>query len=497
MKFKFFLALLLGTILTSTNAQHCGNIADDLDIERLLQNRKLVEKGLSVRSGVPVYIPVTFHIVRNSDGSGGIDEDLIANQLCALNADYAPVDMVFYIKDKTFNYVDDTGMYTNPSSTSSGVKMVIEKNGPGSNSINIFICQNAQSNPDALGTTLGYYDPNLDLIVMRLNQVNDFSGTLSHELGHFFSLLHVFNGWDQVAWSEEDHGNPVDSQYSPGGVLNELADGSNCANSGDFLCDTPADYNLGFTWNGCSEYGGGCKDYNGEELMPQENNFMSYFIGCSQYEFSQQQIDMMIADYNSPARNFLKVGYTPNTGDISPAVSVSPADGATVETYNNVKLEWENQPNAAGYLVSVKFILTENKYYVNSNSLTLTDLSPGKTYQWRVLPISEIGGCQSFNALSSFSTGTVASNDPIELNDITVVNSLITDGSIYFSASESKHINVQLFTTSGIIVDQQQLFSQHGINELSISTQLTSGMYFLKMSDENNLQKTFKVIVNN
>ena len=40
-------------------------------------------------------------------------------------------------------------------------------------------------------------------------------------------------------------------------------------NSGDFLCDTPADYNLGFGWNNCN-YTGGAMDPNGILLNPDE-----------------------------------------------------------------------------------------------------------------------------------------------------------------------------------------------------------------------------------
>ncbi len=475
------------------HSQWCGNVASEIDVQRLLNNKKAVANGISVRNGVTVYVPVTFHIVSDANGNGGLTEDFIATQMCRLNEDYAPLDMVFYLKDQTFNYVNHTALFNDPTSSSGGTRMVIEKAGAGSNSINVFITQSA--NTDGLGTTLGYYDPNLDLIVLRKDQVNATTGTLSHELGHFFSLLHVFNGWDQEAWDEDIHGIPVNSQYSPGGVLNELADGSNCAISGDFLCDTPADYNLGFSWTGCSTYGGGCQDVNGNELDPQEDNYMSYFIGCSQYVFSNMQQEMVLADYDSPARNFLKVGYVPNTQALGEVTITGPQDGAVESTYNDVMLDWEDTDNAIGYVVSVKRLITENKYYTTSSYLNLPELDSGKKYTWRVMPISEIGGCGEFTEFIEFTSGTVASNNEIELVDLAIKNTIVSNETVLFESNRTMDLSIQLYNVSGQLISSTTNNFLAGSNVYSTPEELKTGMYFLRIVDEANAGKTFKIII--
>ena len=495
MKNSLILSFAFLFLALNLNAQQCGNVASQIDIDRLLANKKAVENGISVRNGATIYVAVTFHIVRESDGTGGITEDLVAQQLCSLNEDYAPLDIVFYLKDKTFNYINSTSLYTNPTNSSSGSKMALEKNNAGKNSVNVFICENADTG--GLGTTLGYYDPNLDLIVMRKSEVGSTTGTLAHEAGHFFSLLHVFNGWDQQAWNEDDHGNPVSSQYSPGGVLNELADGSNCATSGDFLCDTPADYNLGFSWSGCSTYGGGCKDYNGEELNPQEDNYMSYFIGCSQYVFSEMQKDMVIADYNSPARTFLKVGYEPNIGTITETVLESPADDEVLSNYNIVELDWEKVDNAIGYVVSLRQFTTEIRFLVEFSNVTLTNLLADKVYNWRVMPISEIGGCQTFTDYQKFRTGLISTTEGIELESIELVSTLLTDNQLSFKSDVNENLNISLYDISGntVLTTSQQFYQ--GQNQVELSAHLINGMYFVRVVDGDNKAKTFKVVVNN
>ena len=127
------------------HSQWCGNVASEIDVQRLLNNKKAVANGISVRNGVTVYVPVTFHIVSDANGNGGLTEDFIATQMCRLNEDYAPLDMVFYLKDQTFNYVNHTALFNDPTSSSGGTRMVIEKAGAGSNSINVFITQSAKT----------------------------------------------------------------------------------------------------------------------------------------------------------------------------------------------------------------------------------------------------------------------------------------------------------------------------------------------------------------
>jgi hypothetical protein len=97
--------------------------------------------------------------------------------------------------------------------------------------------------------------------------------TVSHELGHYFSLEHTF---------ETSHGL-------------ELVNGSNCATAGDSICDTPADpyvtgssyvnSNCTFTFTG--------KDTNGDYYDPDVSNIMSYYPDICACKFTHQQYEKM------------------------------------------------------------------------------------------------------------------------------------------------------------------------------------------------------------
>jgi Pregnancy-associated plasma protein-A len=100
--------------------------------------------------------------------------------------------------------------------------------------------------------------------------------TIVHEFGHYFGLLHTF-----------------DTQY---GIEN--ANGSNCATTGDRICDTPADpgpaYSVYVNPSNCD-----MADYfqPGTRVMyrPMINNFMSYYKPCylKPYRFTQGQLDVI------------------------------------------------------------------------------------------------------------------------------------------------------------------------------------------------------------
>ncbi|MBK9598328.1 MAG: hypothetical protein IPO60_08400 [Flavobacteriales bacterium] len=152
----------------------------------------------------------------------------------------------------------------------------------------------------------------------------------AHEVGHALGLMHTH---DTVLGAE-------------------LVDGSNCATAGDFICDTPADPDLGLpgmiAYAGCT-YIGTALDANGEAYHPSTSNIMSY-SPCELSTFTPGQAQVMQYVLDNVKTN-LRVSYVPiaitpfdtrqchNTGSIGLSATPGPGsfDGPLVSgtTLNN------------------------------------------------------------------------------------------------------------------------------------------------------------------
>lgn len=146
------------------------------------------------------------------------------------------------------------------------------------NTINIYLTQTDSldlgfTNTEKEGytyppTPANLANPMKNVIVLEKGQLLQGNGAiLIHLLGHFFGLTHTF---------EE-----ATSTTSPPATSLELANGSNCATSGDGFCDTEAD-------PGSQTIG---SDANGDLYIHPIDNFMSYYT--HRCRFSQEQYNRM------------------------------------------------------------------------------------------------------------------------------------------------------------------------------------------------------------
>ena len=74
----------------------CGTTDIDDITKRLLENKKLFHERDVVRNGDIQYVPVTFHLVAATDGTGRVKLRQVTQQLCRLNNDYADQNIQFY-----------------------------------------------------------------------------------------------------------------------------------------------------------------------------------------------------------------------------------------------------------------------------------------------------------------------------------------------------------------------------------------------------------------
>ena len=491
--------ILLSAFFLNLNAQSnwCGISADDAQAmtANMLQVREDMRDFVKERNAI-TYVPVRFHLVAKSDGTGRPSERLALQALCLMNEGYANLDIQFYLKE--FKYTNSTSAATNPESfggfNAISSAMVY-------NAINIFIVDQI-ADPGVAAYWQGPPGPSgNDWIVVSDNFVTN-ENVLTHEVGHFFSLLHTFNGWESSGgWDPSIHGNPV-GPTSPDGVPNELVNASNCASAGDYMCDTPADYMFGPD-NTCV-YSSNAKDPTGALLAPDVSNRMNYFYNCSDYHFSNQQIVQITNSLFHSTRNYVRPGITPTLAAVSSAPAlVKPAQSEKIDAYNNVELEWTVVPGANKYLVEVSNSNVGNlRYIVSDNTLVLTTLFENQSYLWRVMAYNEYSTCANFSSQKIFKTGSIFS-DTSEIpgfEEWTISPNPVKGGNPILVNVESTGIeaNVSLITMTGQVVQNIPNYRfPAGFSTLEIPTdRLPAGIYIVAMRTPEGVE-TQRVAVTN
>lgn len=241
-----FLTILIGFIsINKINAQQCGTPMSGSNQEFSSTNSK---KSLYNES---ICINVFFHIVRQSNGTGGFNSSNIDLIVEDLNEYYNPFDI--YINKQGVDFIDNSTYY---DLTSNEFNSLIGINNS-SNSINFYLVNSAP------------YAGRAEAILSKnLVVYNSYalSPTSAHELGHCLNLWHTHHGLG----------------CNDLGGCAEAIDGSNSATCGDFVTDTPADpCVLGQVNDNCQYTGGG--GYN-----PDPTNIMSYGGSCRNHFTSGQ-----------------------------------------------------------------------------------------------------------------------------------------------------------------------------------------------------------------
>ena len=485
----FIAAILLlgGTV----QAQHaiCGTGYSPEMMQRLLANKKAIaDSPATFRNGDITYVPIKFHLIGKGDGSSRISEGLVLDMLCHINEEYADQDIQFYVFNG-FNYIDNNAAYSNPEDVP--LVMAGQKD---NDAMNIYIGQKADPpNGSGLGVTLGYYSPSNDWIVIKKSEINGNSATAPHEIGHYFSLPHPFLGWDCTSWTEAEFGNPTNITTAPcSPVPVELADGSNCNTAGDMICDTPADYNLGFSDGNDCNYTGNCMDPNGNLLDPMENNFMSYFNGCADYEFTPDQKALIAADLNS--RIGLDTDWQPSATEINGIPDlVAPVGGATTSGYNNVLIDWTPVDGATHYVLEIdlaaNFSIIPQRFVVAGDSYWVTTLNASTTYFWRVRPFNSYVACTDKSVTGEFKTpSTTSTVEPAFVNNWTVRPNPVAQGDqleIIIDSNENFDATIRLLTTAGQLVQMEQATFNSGTAYHTVDTRdLTAGIYLLSIQSD-------------
>jgi len=442
------------------------------------------------------------HLIARTDGLQRIAESDVLEQLALLNRDYLDQEIQFYI-DSGFNYIDNTATFNDPSA---GIASTILSSNKVNGRINIFIPNTANSGSGSPGTVLGFYSPNNDWIVIRQAEVRNLTPTLTHEMGHFLSLLHPHNGWDSAEFLDNIAQFTPTPEISAGGsVATENQDRTgackNCETAGDFLCDTPPDYNFGFGWNDC-EFDLGTLDPCGDVVDPQENLFMAYFLNCDDgtYTFSPQQKELMTVDLtNRVNTNSIFGSLTPET--IAPvsgtiAANFPPNNGESSQS-ESVYFNWEPVEGATNYI----FQVSRSQFNFNSfttqvilenskNDITIPgEFEPGVDYAWRVYPYNVSSTGAGWSETFRFTAGDLVNVETIkEISSFELYPNILTNQSeiiLDINSDASFDADIQVINISGQVVLSKAENIIVGSNRINLDLpSLTQGVYFVKVNSE-------------
>ncbi len=253
-----FLVLLLTTNLPAQFPQldtkrECGTVVTDrqkmVELERGSRGYNL---PLAPQLNRPYQIPLTIHIVRQNDGTGGFTLADLGVAMQDLNRLWLPVGMQFYQRGAV-DYINNTTHFNVPDNQQA--RDNLRQVNPVADTINVYFTNLTGLCGQSTFTT----DPIQGILIANSCAGAGSPSTLAHEIGHYFDLYHTHET----------------------GFGTECPNGSNCSSTGDLLCDTPADPGLNFdtdvtaacVWTGTSTPPTGCGSTN---YAPPTRNVMSY-----------------------------------------------------------------------------------------------------------------------------------------------------------------------------------------------------------------------------
>ncbi len=372
-----------------------------------IENNGSVDRDLDM-----IYMPLTVHLVGNTDGSARISVDRMLNLMCKLNNDFAMTESKIFFYLKQYNLINNTvwNGWVNPNGGSyASILNSIYKDPM---ALNSFLVGNAPTSSLCgvyMGTAVGAQVPGgMDVTFMSSGCLGSNSSTWAHEMGHYLSLPHTFWGWEGTSYQCNT---PTTANWA------EKVDGSNCHTTGDRICDTPPDYlsgrwscSLGNPVSTCVQI-----DPNGESFQSDGTNYMSYASDVCMTKFTPHQIEAMHFQINTYRAGLRKTQQQFETqiwpGPLGSApANASPSGGVEVATYNHVTFSWDPVENATHYIFQVSpvpnFSVLHEDAVLTTTSYTSTTLAPGRpNYYWRIRPFNNGDFCGGFLPAHNFGTG--------------------------------------------------------------------------------------------
>ncbi len=213
----------------------------------------------------PSTLRVYFHVIRRTNGSGGYFPHEVRNSFDILQEDFNPHG-IYFAWDGCIDYIDND-LYFNTFFIDDAIYNV-NKHQDG---IDIYLFPASNSNNGGKANGIGNETQFWVAGTWGAAGPTALNRVISHEMGHVLFLWHTHHGT-----ITEGGGDP--------GQCTELANGTNCAYCGDYVCDTPADPFIGFNVDGQCNWLDSGNDQNGDPYDPDTRIIMAYTeVACMQH----------------------------------------------------------------------------------------------------------------------------------------------------------------------------------------------------------------------
>ena len=463
--------LVLFCALLNAQENYCGASRSKAQISWLkdFQQGKL-EQYSADRNNLK-YLPIKAHIVGRDDGTGYYRLSNLWTQICELNEDFEGSGLQFYL-DLPLSYLDNTTFYDHQSywDINQGVNQTWTDG-----MVNAYFSKEAAGN-------CGYFSPSHDVVVLAHACTNPGDKTLSHEVGHFFSLPHTFNGWE---------GGNVPSPNQQ-----EKVNGSNCNYAADGFCDTPPDYAY-YRWT--CPLSDTLIDPNGDTLDVDGSLIMSYSDDACANRFSNEQDNAMYNNWQYQ-RTDINALTNVSTAALDTSHQIYPGDGQVIP-FNYVKLKWRAVEGAEAYHIAITsfptFANTTHNYIIEGDTqLTVisdTNFIPkfqeDKIYKWKVKPLSKGYYCADYTEEYQFAAGAYA-DPPMAIQEANsekwklYPNQLVAGEPIRIEGPQTGILKLSCYDALGRTISVQTL--QKG--ESFQTSALRPGLYYLQITEGNQSQ---------
>ena len=495
-----FLSLLTASFsmwFASSHAQlvdDCGTGDTPPHVSEWLQKLDHTQLSAENTSTDTIWLATQIFLVHAPTGAPAITLDSLKRTFEVLNRRFAPAKIQFYQAGMPRYIINQ--IWSNPPDKQIATLMIDSFNL--NRVVNIYF-----TNLGSQGLCGYAYYPNSGpggpisrgAAMMSYSCSGPESGTLAHELGHFFSLPHPFQG------TSSDPASATAERVTRN--FNETAPrfSANCNTSGDFFCDTKADpYSA--RWQCLSNPA--TFDINGDRFFADSSLIMSYAANTCRDIFSEQQMNAMQATVasGSAPRGYLLARQRPQTTEITDAATpLTPAVGATDVQPNFAHFTWTAVPGATFYHVRIKraIIPTLVKDTVVAGTfLSVYDnkMNINTDYEWSVTPYHENDFVVKPITWYDFRTSTRTATHVFEndLKDVSIFPNPVQAGNkLNIQRRTAEALEVFMYDLQGKKVLSASIDENE--NAVTMPASLPAGTYLVRLQNPQGQNKIQKILL--